>query len=150
MRIRREDWARIAVVALLSAPAFAFMTFDFVFPNVSWPSLDRNMLVAFLLSILFSMPAGYLIRKTDLALLSGLLNVFLGYVLALVTYGAPFILYDFSVVFPDLYFMFFIRMTVVLALLMVLGSFVGVILGQMIGDASGKEETAQSFPRPGQ
>ncbi len=150
MRIRKDDWVRMGAVALLSAPAFAFMTFDFVFPNVSWPSLDRNLLVAFLLSILFGMPAGYFVPRTDMGMLSALVNVFLGYALALVTYGAPFIFYDFSVIFPDLYFMFFIRMTVVLVMLMVLGSIIGVILGQMIGDALRKEETAQSFPRPGQ
>ena len=62
MRFREDDWKRVLMVTLICAPAIAFMTFDFVFPNISTPSLEKNLMVAFLMSMLFGMPAGYLNR----------------------------------------------------------------------------------------
>ncbi len=147
MRIRAEDWRRMLVVASMSAPAIAFMTFDFVFPNLSTPSLDKNMFAMFLLSMLFGMPSGYLTRRTDLAILTVILYVFIGYLMAIVAYSAPFTVYDFSVVFPGLYFLFFLNRTVILLMLMVFGGFIGVILGQMLGESMDKEETSQNFSR---
>jgi len=147
VRIRGEDWKRMLVVALMSAPAIAFMTFDFVFPNMSTPSLGKNMLVAFLLSVLFGMPSGYLTRRTDLAIVTVIMYVFIGYLIAIVAYSVPFTVYDFSIIFPGLYFMFFLNMTVIPLMLMVLGGFIGVIMGQMLGESMDSEETAQNFAK---
>jgi hypothetical protein len=147
VKIRAEDWRRMAAVAAFSAPAIAFMAFDFVFPNVSSPSLNKNFFVAFMLSILFGMPSGYLTRRTDLAIVTVLVYVFLGYVLAIVAYMAPFLFYDFRVVFPDMYVMFFLNLTVIPLMLFALGGFIGVVLGQMLGESFDREETAQSFSR---
>ena len=147
MRIRAEDWRRMLVVALMVAPAIAFMTFDFVFPNMSTPSLGKNMLVAFLLSILFGMPSGYLTRRTDLAIVTVIMYVFIGYIIAIVAYSAPFTVYDFNIIFPGLYFLFFLNMTVIPLMLMVLGGFIGVIMGQLLGESMDLEETAQNFAK---
>lgn len=147
MRVRGEDWRRMLVMALMSAPGVAFVFFDFIFPNLTTPSLDKNMLVLFLLAIIFGMPSGYLTRRTDLAILTVLLYVIIGYVLAIVAYSAPFTVYDFSVIFPGLYFMFFVNMTVIPLLIIVLGGFIGVILGQLLGESMDREETAQNFSK---
>jgi hypothetical protein len=147
VRVRGEDWRRMLVMALMSAPGVAFVFFDFIFPNLTTPSLDKNMLVLFLLAIIFGMPSGYLTRRTDLAILTVLLYVIIGYVLAIVAYSAPFTVYDFSVIFPGLYFMFFVNMTVIPLLIIVLGGFIGVILGQLLGESMDREETAQNFSK---
>ncbi len=145
--MRGEDWRRMGAMALISAPGVAFLFFDFLFPNLSTPSLEKNMLVVFLLAILFGMPSGYLTRRTDLAILTVILYVFLGYVVAIVAYSAPFTVYDFSIVFPGLYFMFFLNMTVIPLLLMVLGGFIGVIVGQLLAESMDREETSQNFSK---
>ena len=147
MRVRAEDWRRMIVMAVLSAPGVAFVFFDFIFPNLTTPSLDRNMFVLFLLATMFGMPSGYLTRRTGLAIATVLLYLVIGYTLAVVAYSAPFTIYDFSVIFPDLYFMFFVNMTVIPLLVMAVGGFVGVILGQLLGESMDREETAQSFSR---
>ena len=135
------------MIALLSVPAVAFIMFSFVFPNISTPSMDRNMLVAFLLSILFGMPSGYFTRRTDMALVTVLIYVAIGYVLAILAYSTPFLFYDFRVVFPGLYFMFFFNRTVILLLLFVLGGIVGVVLGQIVRESTQTEETSQWFSK---
>lgn len=132
---------------MISAPPIAFMTFDFVFPNVSTPSLEKNLLVAFLLSALFGMPAGYFNRRTDLAIVTVLVYVSIGYVLALVAYSAPFLFYDFEVIFPGLYVMFFLNMTVIPMMLFTFGGIVGVILGQLLRESYESDETSQVFSR---
>jgi len=137
----------ILLVSLFSAPAVAFMAFDFVFPNISVPSLEKNMLVAFLLAVLFGMPPGYFSKRTDIAIVTVMVYVFLGYLMALVAYMAPFLFYDFSVIFPDLYILFFLNMTVILLMIFALGGFIGVILGQILKESLDSEETAQSFQR---
>ena len=147
MRVRLEDLKRMITIALLSVPAVAFIMFSFVFPNISTPSMDRNMLVAFLLSILFGMPAGYFTRRTDMALLTVLIYVAIGYVLAILAYSAPFLFYEFRVIFPGLYFMFFFNRTVILLLLFVLGGIVGVVLGQIVRESTQTEETSQWFSK---
>ena len=147
MRIRLEDLKRMITIALLSVPAVAFIMFSFVFPNISTPSMDRNMLVAFLLSILFGMPSGYFTRRTDMALVTVLIYVAIGYVLAILAYSTPFLFYDFRVVFPGLYFMFFFNRTVILLLLFVLGGIVGVVLGQIVRESTQTEETSQWFSK---
>jgi hypothetical protein len=148
MRIRLEDWIRILVLTLITAPAIAFMTFDFVFPNVSTPSLQKNLLVAFLLSALFGIPSGYMTKRTDVAVVTVLVYVLVGYVLAIVAYSTPFLFYDFGVIFPDLYLLFFLKMTVIMVMLFFLGGIIGVILGQVLRE-SYEGETAQVFSRMG-
>lgn len=147
MRVRGEDWRRMGVMALMSAPGVAFVFFDFIFPNLTTPSLDKNMLVLFLLAIMFGMPSGYLTRRTDLAIVTVLLYVAMGYAMAVAAYSAPFTIYDFSIIFPGLYFMFFVNMTVIPLLVIVLGGFIGVILGQALGESMDREETAQNFAK---
>lgn len=147
MRIRAEDLKKLAVLTLISAPAIAFMTFDFVFPNVTTLSLEKNLLVAFLLSTLFGMPAGYMTKRIDMAVLTVLAYVTVGYSLAITAYSAPFIFYNFSVMFPDLYVLFFLNMTVIPVMLFVLGGIVGVMLGQVLQESYEREETAQVFSR---
>lgn len=123
------------------------MTFDFVFPNVATPSLEKNLLVAFLLSALFGTPAGYFHSRTDLAIGTVLLYITIGYLLALVAYSAPFLFYDFEAVFPGLYVMFFLNMTVILVMLFVFGGIIGVILGQILRETFEMDETSQTFTR---
>lgn len=135
------------VLSLFCAPGVAFVIFDFVFPNLSTPSLGKNMMVAFLLAMLFGMVPGYLTRRTDLAIVTVILYVFIGYLVAIIAYSAPFTIYDFSIIFPGLYFLFFLNMTVILIMLLVLGGFIGVIIGQLLGESMDKEETAQNFAR---
>jgi len=147
VRVRRDDWKRMLVISLMSAPAIAFMAFDFVFPNLTTPSLGKNILVMFLLSILFGMPSGYLTKRTDLAILTVIVYVALGYSMAILAYSVPFSIFDFSVIFPGLYYFFFLNMTVIPLMIMVLGGFVGVILGQMLGESMDREETAQNFAK---
>jgi len=137
----------MAVVAAFSAPAIAFMAFDFVFPNISSPSLNKSFFVAFMLSILFGLPSGYLTRRTDLAIVTVLVYVFIGYVLAILAYMAPFLFYDFHVIFPDMYLMFFLNLTIIPLMLFALGGFMGVVLGQMLGESFDREETAQTFSK---
>lgn len=132
---------------MICAPPIAFMTFDYVFPNVSTPSLDQNLLVAFLLAALFGMPAGYFSRRTDFAIVTVLVYVTIGYLLALIAYSAPFLFYDFEVIFPDLYMMFFLNMTVIPVMLFVFGGFIGVILGQILREEFERDETSQTFTR---
>lgn len=147
MRIRGDDWTVILFLTLISAPAIAFMTFDFVFPNISSPSLDKNLMVAFLMSILFGMPSGYMTRRTDLAIVTVIFYVVVGYLIAIVAYSAPFLFYDFGVVFPDLYIMFFLNMTVILEMMFFLGGIVGVIMGQVLRESYERDETSQVFSR---
>jgi len=150
MRIRMQDLKRMLVVSMFSIPAIAFMTFDFVFPNISTPSLEKNMLVAFLIAVLFGMPSGYFLKRTDIAILTVLIYVSLGYLVAILAYSAPFLFYEFSLIFPGLYFLFFLNRTVILVMLFVLGGFMGVVLGQIVQESTETEETAQWFDESGQ
>ncbi len=149
MKVRLDDWIRILVLALITAPAIAFMTFDFVFPNISTPSLQKNLLVAFLLSILFGMPSGYMTRRMDIAVVTILVYVLVGYILAIVAYSAPFLFYDFDVMFPGQYVLFFLNMTVILVMLFFLGGMIGVIMGQILRESYEGDETAQVFSKVG-
>jgi hypothetical protein len=147
MTIRREDWGGMCTLALMSAPAIAFMTFDFVFPNISAPSLGKNMFAAFLVSALAAMPSGYLLRKTDVAIVTVMVYTFLGYVLAIVAYAGPFLFFDFSVIFPGLYILFFLNTTIIPFLIFMVGGFMGVVFGQILWESAEKGETAQAFSR---
>jgi len=145
MRVRAEDLKRMLIVSMFSIPAIAFMTFDFVFPNISTPSLEKNMLVAFLIAVLFGMPSGYFLKRTDIAILTVLIYVSIGYLVAILAYSAPFLFYEFKIIFPGLYFLFFLNRTVILMMLFVLGGFIGVVLGQIVQESTETEETAQWF-----
>ena len=147
LSIKADEWKRILVLSAISAPAIGFMAFDFVFPNVSTPSLQKNLLVGFLMAALFGTPAGFFNRRTDHAILTVFFYIALGYIIALIAYSAPFLFYDFEVIFPGLYVMFFLNMTVVPMMLYVFGGIVGVIIGQMLRESCEKEETAQVFSR---
>ena len=149
MKLYKGDLKLMFVVALMTAPLIAFLAFDFVFPNISSPSLQKNMLVAFLLSLLFGMPSGYILRRTDLAILNVLLYVGIGYVIAIVAYSAPFLFYEFEVVFPGLYFLFFLNRTVILVILFIIGGIIGAAVGQIVGESTQNEETAQWFSKGG-
>jgi hypothetical protein len=145
--IRAEDWKRIFFLGVMSAPAVAFMLFDFIFPNISTPSLGKNMFLVFILSIIVGMPSGYFNRRTDLAIMTVMVYVIIGYLIAVVAYSAPFTVYDFSIIFPGLYFLFFINMTMVMVIMIVVGGFIGAVFGQLVGESMADEETAQSFQR---
>jgi uncharacterized membrane protein len=109
--------------------------------------LDKNLMAAFLMSILFGMPSGYMTKRTDVAIVAVIAYVTIGYVIALVAYSAPFLFFDFGIVFPDLYIMFFLNMTVILEMLFFLGGIVGVIMGQILRESYEKDETSQVFSR---
>jgi len=141
MKVRREDVTVMAFMSLMAAPLIAFMTFDFMFPNITTPSLEKNMMVMFAISILAGMPAGYFIKRTDVAMVTVILYVVVGYALALLYYTMPYLIYDIDIVVPGLYYVLFFRITVVLLFIFVLGGFIGAVFGQLVRDSIKKETT---------
>jgi hypothetical protein len=121
------------------------MTFDFMFPNISTPSLGKNLLVVFLLSILTGMPSGFFSRRTDLSMVSVFLYTAVGYALAVLFYSAPYTLYNLEQILPDIYYAMFFRFTIILLFLFVLGGFMGAVFGQMVRDWIRREETGTAF-----
>ncbi|MBU0624603.1 MAG: hypothetical protein KJ672_07135 [Candidatus Thermoplasmatota archaeon] len=145
MKLTRDDVVRLALTSALSAPPIAFMTFDFMFPNISTPSLQKNLMVVFLLSILTGMPSGYFSRRTDLAMVSVFFYTAVGYVLATLLYSAPYTLYNLEQVLSDFYYAMFFRFTIILLFLFILGGFIGTVFGQIVRDWVRKEETQLTF-----
>jgi len=145
MRLTKDDGVRMALVSALSAPPIAFMTFDFMFPNISTPSLGKNLMVVFLLSILTAIPSGYFTRRTDLAMVSVFFYTAVGYALAALLYSAPYTLYNLDQVLSDFYYAMFFRFTIILLFLFVLGGFMGAVFGQMVRDWVRSEETRLTF-----
>lgn len=145
MKLNKDDLAKMGLMMLLSAPPIAFVTFDFMFPNISTPSLQKNLMVVFLLSILAAVPSGYFTRRTDLAIVTVFLYTALGYILAVVLYSAPYTIFNLEEVLPSFYYGIFFRFTVILLFLFVLGGFIGTILGQMVRDMIRREETGLIF-----
>ena len=145
MKLTKDDVVKLALVSAISAPPIAFMTFDFMFPSISTPSLQKNLMVVFLLSILAGMPSGYFTRRTDLAMVSVFFYTAVGYVLAVLLYSAPYTLHDLEQVLPGFYYAMFFRFTLLLLFLYVLGGFVGTVLGQWIRDSIGREETSLTW-----
>ena len=94
------------------------------------------------------MPPGYFLRRTDAAIVTVLLYVIMGYALSMIAYSAPFLFYDFRLIFPGLYFMFFLNRPIILMMLFVLGGLIGVVLGQMLRESVETEETTQRFAKP--
>jgi len=146
MRFQKEDLMRMGFISVLSAPPIAFMAFDFFFPNISTPSLGKNMLVVFLLSILSGMPSGYFSRRVDAAMLTVILYVAVGYSLAVVFYSAPYLIFNLELLVPGFYYTMFFRFTVILLFLFVLGGFMGAVFGAMVRDSVRREETRLTFP----
>jgi len=145
MKIDRGDGIRLGLVSLLSAPPLGFATFDFMFPNISTPSMGKNLLLILALSLLAGMPAGYFQKRTDLAMMSVILYTAVGYIMAVVLYSAPYTIYNIENILPSFYYAMFFRFTIILLLLYVLGGFVGSILGQLIRDWTPGEETKLEF-----
>ncbi|MGQ9587231.1 MAG: hypothetical protein ACUVT7_02460 [Thermoplasmata archaeon] len=145
MKLTGDDVVKMALLSLLGAPPIAFMTFDFMFPNISTPSLGKNLMVVFLLSVLTGMPGGYFTRRTDLAMVSVFFYTATGYVLAVVLYSVPYTVYNIEEVLPDFYYAMFFRLTVILLFLFVLGGFMGTVFGQIVRDWVRREETRLTF-----
>ncbi len=145
MKIDRKDLTVFGLVSLLSATPIGFMTFDFMFPNVSTPSLGKNLLLIFALSALAGIPAGYFQKRTDLATMSVILYAAVGYVMAVVLYSAPYSFYHLQNILPSFYYAMFFRFTIILLFLYVFGGFVGAILGQIIRDSVRRDETKLEF-----
>ena len=58
MKLSKEDIIVSVLVMLMSSTPIAFMSFDFMFPNISTPSLEKNLLLLFIVSILIGAPSG--------------------------------------------------------------------------------------------
>jgi hypothetical protein len=145
MKLTKDDVVKLALVSAMSAPPIAFMTFDFMFPSISTPSLQKNLMVVFLMSILTGMPSGYFTRRTDLAMVSVFFYTAVGYVLAVLLYSAPYTLYNLEQVLSDFYYAMFFRFTIILLFLFILGGFMGAVFGQMVRDWVRGEETQLTF-----
>ena len=145
MKLTKDDVVKLALVSALSAPPIAFMSFDFMFPNISTPSLQKSLLFVFLLSILTGMPSGYFTRRTDLAMVSVFFYTAVGYALAVLLYSAPYTLYNLDQVLSDFYYAMFFRFTIILLFLFILGGFMGAVFGQMVRDGVRGEETRLTF-----
>lgn len=141
MKMPREELLRTLLITVMSSFPIAFMSFDFMFPNISTPSLGKNLMVLFLISMLAGVASGYLLRRTSMAMLTVIMYVALGYCIGLVMYSTPYTLYDIDLVLPSFYYTLFFRYTVVLLFLFVLGGFVGVVLGQLVRDSMSREQT---------
>lgn len=144
-KLTREDIVKLVLIAFISGPPVAFMSFDFMFPNISTPTLGKSLLAIFLLSILTGMPSGYFNKRTDLAMVSVFLYTAVGYALAVLFYSAPYTLYNLEQVLPDIYYAMFFRFTIILLFFFVLGGFMGTMLGQLMRDWIRREETGTVF-----
>ena len=145
MALTVDGLRRIGLATLFGAPAVAFMAFDFMFPNVSTPSLGKNMLVVLLISILNGLPAGCITKRVDLSLLSVLSYTVAGYLLGLLLYTSPYLMYDIEILLPSLYYTAFIRYTVILVFVFILGGFMGAIFGGLLRESMNREETSLSW-----
>jgi len=141
MRAEREDLYGLVASALLCSTPIAYITFEFVLPNVSFPSFSSNLLVVLLIAVMTGIPAGYLNKRTDFAIVSVIAYTALGYALAFAFYSVPFMFYHVQQVIPDLYYALFLRLTVILLFVFVVGGILGMIGGQLIRDSTGRKET---------
>lgn len=145
-RVRREDLVDMVIMTLLSSTPIAFVTFDYMFPNISTPSFEKNLMASFLVSMLVGIPSGYFSRRTDMAMMTVISYVSFGYLLALGLYSAPYTIYNLELILPGFYYTLFFRFTVILLFLYILGGFVGTIFGQIVRDSIRREETSLEFP----
>lgn len=145
MKLTRDDISKMALVSLIGAPPIAFMSFDFMFPNISTPSFGKSLLLVFLLSVMTAIPSGYFTKRTDLAMVSVFFYTAIGYALAVLFYSAPYTLYDLEQVLSDFYYAMFFRFTIILLWLFILGGFMGTMFGQVVRDWIRREETSLTF-----
>jgi hypothetical protein len=145
MALTADGLKRVVLATFLGAPAIAFMSFDFMFPNLSTPSLDKSVLAVLLISIVTGMPAGYVTRRIDLALLSVLSYTAAGYLIGLLMYSSPYLMYDIEILLPSLYYTAFIRYTVILVFIFAFGGFVGAVFGGLIRESVDREETSLTW-----
>lgn len=141
MRIERADIYGMVVSTLLCSTPIAYMSFQFALPNVSYPAFSSNLLVVLVLSLLAGVPAGYLNRRVDLAIISVITYTAVGYALAFAFYSVPFIFYRVQQVIPGLYYALFLRLTITLLFVFVVGGILGTIIGQLIRDSIRRQET---------
>ena len=146
MRFNGDDLSRLMIISLMSSTPIALMTFDFMFPNLTTPSFSKNLLEMFLISILAGFPGGYLLKRSDLAMVSVILHVMIGYLIAVVMYSTPYTLYNIELILPDFYYALFFRYTIVLLFIFILGGFIGSTFGQIMKDSIRKEATSLIFP----
>ncbi|MCJ7606474.1 MAG: hypothetical protein MUO94_01330 [Thermoplasmata archaeon] len=145
MALTADGLKRVVLATFLGAPAIAFMSFDFMFPNLSTPSLDKSVLAVLLISIVTGMPVGYVTRRIDLALLSVLSYTAAGYLIGLLMYSSPYLMYDIEILLPSLYYTAFIRYTVILVFIFAFGGFVGAVFGGLIRESVDREETSLTW-----
>ena len=145
MKLRRSDLAVLGVVTVLGAFPIGFMTFDFMFPNMSTPSLSKNLLAAFLISILVAIPAGYLTRRVDMAMITVIMYVASGYLFGLVLYSAPYTIYSLHQILASFYYAMYFRFTIIMLFIYTLGGFMGAVFGQYVRASIGKQETRLKF-----
>ncbi len=139
--MERTDVYGFAASVLMCSTPVAFLTFEFMLPNVSYPSYGKNLLVILLLSIATGVPAGLLNNKMKFSIVSIFMYTFVGYLLAFLFYLFPFWAYGATLEIPGLYYAAFLRFTVILVFLFVFGGIIGVMLGQYLKDYIGREET---------
>ncbi len=140
MKERNDFYGLVASAVLCSTP-IAFLTFEFMLPNVSFPNYGKNLLIIFLLSILTGIPAGLLNSKTKWAIVSIFLYTIIGYLLAFLFYMFPFAFYHAALAIPGLYYAAFLRFTVILVFPFIFGGIIGVVGGQYFRESFGREET---------
>lgn len=148
MKLTTDEVVKALLLMVMSGTPIAYMSFDFMFPNISTPSLEKNLLVLFLMSMLAGIGPGYFLRRTSLAMMTVILYVAFGYALAVTMYSTPYTLYDLELVLPSFYYALFFRYTIILLFLFVLGGFIGVVFGQLVWDSIRREETRLSWTEP--
>jgi len=141
VRIEREDIVGFVLATLLCAPPVAFLAFEFMLPSISFPPIGKNLLAVMLLSILTGVPAGLLNRKTSLGIVSVFTYTIAGYMLAFLFYMFPSVAYGATISIPGLYYVAFLRFTIILVFLFVFGGLIGVVSGQYLRDSFDREET---------
>lgn len=141
MRAEREDIYGLVVSAILCSTPVAYISFEFALPNVSFPSFATNLLVVLIIAIVAGIPAGYLNKRIDFAIVSVIAYTALGYALAFAFYSVPFMFYHVQQVIPDLYYALFLRLTIILLFVFVVGGVLGMIGGQLIRESTGRKET---------
>ena len=141
MNTEREDiYGFVSAVLMCSTPV-AFLAFEFMLPNVSFPSFGKNLLIILVLAIVAGICSGLLNKKVGPAIVSVFVYTILGYLLAFLFYMFPFWAYGATLEIPGLYYAAFLRFTVILVFLFIFGGIVGVMGGQFFKDYIGREET---------
>jgi amino acid permease len=141
VKVEREDVLGFVLASAMCSTPVAFLAFEFMLPNISFPRIGKNLLVILVMSVLTGVPAGLLNKKTSLAIMSVFVYTMVGYLLAFMFYMFPFFVYDASLSIPGLYYVAFLRFTIILVFLFVFGGIVGVVAGQYLRDSLNREET---------